>query len=88
MGGCTDFSYYDVTIKAAVEFGVGTFKAYKAVFFTMIDPMTRSTSPNYPKNKIRKKLWKFVVITPKPRRTPFNLINFYDEKFKLVIWRI
>ena len=56
MGSCTDFSYYDVTIKAAVEFGMGAFKAYKAVFFTMIDPMTRSTSPNYPKNKIRKKL--------------------------------
>ena len=58
MGGCTDFSYYDVTIKAAIEFGVGTFKAYKAVFFTMIDPMTRSTSPNYPKNKIDKFLWR------------------------------
>ena len=54
MGSCTDFSYYDVTIQAAVEFGVGTFKAYKAVFFTMIDPMTRSTSPDYPK-KITKK---------------------------------
>ena len=49
MGSCTDFSYYDVTIEAAVEFSVGTFKAYKAVFFTMIDPMTRSTSPDYPK---------------------------------------
>ena len=35
-----------------------------------------------------KKSWKFVYILPKQRRSPFNLTDFFDQKFKILISRI